>query len=352
MRNRRWNVALALTLVCLPTSAFALEAVGVERVDGDHVRVTWTDKDPVSISVAEHDTVSGKGMRVTTRSTAGEAVFASPEDQRRYFILRDGGDGSVVVAAERVVPLERGSNFRDLGGYVGAGGKRVVWGRIFRSGALPMLSERDYRLLASLNLTTIVDLRALEERTIAPDALDDRTGALFVSNDYSIVPLLTAMQPKPGRAMYAGTEIALAPQYRAIFRRLLANDGAILFHCSAGQDRTGIAAALILSALGVDRATIVADYHLSTQSRRPENEMPKLNPEEFPGNPMAKLYAVAQARPGGMKAEPLYTSAGKSHLAEFLDYLDQRYGGVEYYLESQLGIGRKETDTLRRLYLH
>ena len=272
---------------------------------------------------------------------------------RRYVALRDNGDGSLFIAAERALPLERGSNFRDLGGYPGADGKRVVWGRIFRSGALPLLSEGDYGLLSGLGIGAIVDLRSVEERAVAPTLLDDRTGALFLSNDYSIAPMLANMRSGAGadRPLYAGTERTLAPQYRMLFQRLLADDGAVLFHCSAGQDRTGIGAALVLSALGVRRDDIIEDYHLSTNLRHPEFEMPRLDPAEFPGNPMVALYAAAQARPGGMRAEPLFDPGGRSHIAEFLDYLDAEYGGPDRYLERELGIGASEISRLRRIYL-
>lgn len=351
-----WNSSIAilgsLSACLLATPVLAIERAEVVRVDDAHVRVTWVDNDPAAIFVLDEPSAPAEGTEPLFAADAdGEAVIALPADRRRYVVLRDGGDGSLFVAAEREVALQRGSNFRDIGGYLGAEGKRVAWGRIFRSGALPMLSERDYDLLGVLDLTTIVDLRSLEERIVAPDLLDDRTGALFVSNDYSIVPMLASMRPTPGKAMYAGTETSLAPQYRALFRRLLANDGATMYHCSAGQDRTGIATALILSALGVDRATILADYHLSTALRRPQNEMPQLDPAKFPGNPIVALYAKGQARPGGMQAEPLFTADGQSHLAQFFDYLDAEYGGVEPYLAAKLGIGRDEIVELRRIYL-
>lgn len=342
----------AVLAVCLSNSAIAIENATVVRVDEGHVRVSWTDEDPVTIYVVDRPGVPAKAATpVVAADLDSEALIESLRGQRHYIAIRDGGDGSFFLTAEREVPLERGSNFRDIGGYVGEGGKRVVWGRIYRSGAVPMLTENDYSLLGGLGLTTIVDLRSLEERSIAPDQVDDRTGALFLSNDYSIAPMLASMRPEPGKVMYAGAEQTLVPQFRALFRRLLVHDGATMYHCSAGQDRTGIATALILSALGVDRQTILTDYHLSTALRRPQNEMPRLDPAEYPGNPIAALYAASQAKPDAMKADPLFTPDGKSHLAMFLDYLDQKYGGVEGYLSSQLGIGPADIHKLRQLYL-
>lgn len=268
-----------------------------------------------------------------------------------YFLLRDGGDNSVVMLAERSIPLQQGSNFRDLGGYEAADGRRVKWGKVFRSGAMPLLTEADYSLLGQLRIGTIVDLRSTDERQIAPDMLDDRTGALFVSNDYSLKSLMTPMASRGGEYVYAGMGKALAPQYRAMFRRLLADEGATLYHCSAGQDRTGVATALIYSALGVPRETILKDYHLSTVLRRPQFEMPPLDPAEWPGNPIVPYYVAAQSRPGGAKAEPLFTPSGKAHLAQFFEVIDREYGSVAGYLATELGLSERDIGRLKSLYL-
>ncbi len=176
-------------------------------------------------------------------------------------------------------------------------------------------------------------------------------GALFISNDYGMRPLMAQFANRGDRPMYAGVETMLAPQYRSIFRRLLADDGAVLYHCSAGQDRTGVATALILSALGVDRATIITDYHLSTELRRPQWEMPPVNPADHPGNVIVQYYAQAAARPGGVRAAPLYTPDGQSHLAQFFTHIDATYGSVEGYLDRVLGIIATDVARLRALYL-
>lgn len=345
--NRLFLIAALLTA----QPALAIERAEVVRIDAQRVKVTWIDSDPVTIMTLDRADPNAAPRVLLKDERDGEAIVILPGDARRYLLLRDGGDGRRMIVAERQITLERGSNFRDLGGYAGAGGKRVRWGAIYRSGALPLLTDADYRLLGGLGIGTIIDLRSLEERAIAPTLLDDRTGALFVSNDYSIRPMLARMGARDGNPLYAGTEKTLAPHYRALFRRLLAGDGALLFHCSAGQDRTGIGAALVLSALGVDRSVIVADYHLSTALRQPQNEMPVIRAEDWPDNPMAQLYARGQAQPGGMKAEALYEPSGASHIVRFLDYIDRTYGSVDAYLARELGIGPREIARLRAMYL-
>lgn len=347
--KKRW-IALAALLASTP--AAALEPGAVRRVDDQTVEVDWRDADPVSVYLAETpDATPATARLVASDLRTGRAKLPAPAGQRVYVLLKDGGDGRIVRLAERVLPLRQGSNFRDVGGYAGADGLRVKWGRIYRSGAMPLLTEGDYGLLGGLGIGTVVDLRSTDERAIAPDQLDDRTGALFVSNDYGLKSLLADMTGGDGEYAYRATGKALAPQYRAIFRRLLADDGAVLYHCSAGQDRTGIATALVLSALGVDRQTILKDYHLSTELRRPQYEMPPLDPADWPGNAIVPLYAAMQKSPGGPKAEPLYSRKGVSHLVQWFEVIDRDYGGVEGYLEKELGIGKVDVARLRALYL-
>lgn len=342
----------AATIVSLPTALLAVTPGEVRRIDRTTGEISWSDPDPVSIYVADRaDTHLKRAKLVTKGQRGGKLTVSLPASSRQYFVLRDGGDGSVVRMAERVLPLEQGSNFRDAGGYATSDGRRIKWGLIYRSGAMPLLTEPDYALLGQLGIATIIDFRSLDERVIAPDMLDDRTGALFVSNDYGLKGLMSGMATGDGEYMYRGMGKMLTPQYRAMFRRLLANDGAVLYHCSAGQDRTGIATALLYSALGVPRETILKDYHLSTALRRPQFEMPKLNPADWPGNAIVPYYVAGQNKPGGPTAEPLYTRKGNSHLAQFLELIDKEYGSVEGYLATELGITAQDIARLKLLYL-
>jgi protein-tyrosine phosphatase len=346
----RKTIIIALgTIAASP--ALAVDKAEVLRKDAENVTVSWSDSDPVDVYLSATPTLAGDAKPAVAASRKGMATLALPSDTRQYVILRDGGDKSLTVVAERLFPLEKGSNFRDVGGYVGAGGKTVKWGKIFRSGALPMLSDRDYALLSGLKVKSIVDLRSLEEREVAATELDDRTDALFLSNDYSLKPLMRNFAAGNGENVYVGMEKLLKPQYRAIFSRLLADDGAVMYHCSAGQDRTGMASALILTALGVNRETIIKDYHLSTPSRRPQWELPALDPADHPNNPIVQYYAAAAKKPGGIQAEPLYSKSGVSHLVQFFAYLDTEYGSVEGYMAKELGVGPDEIAKLRALYL-
>lgn len=340
--------ATSLLLSCaLAGSAMAGEPLRIERKDAQTVVVVRDDQAPATFWLSR-DTVLDDGDTVIVRDSRAQRVDVKlPVTERDYVIVRRGNDAPQVVA-ERLLPLEKGSNFRDLGGYTTKDGHVVRWGKAFRSGAMPMLTEADYALLEQLHFDSVVDLRSLEEREVAPDLLDDRTGALFLSNDYSMKPLFAKMATGGSENMYEGIEERLVPQIRSVFKRLLADQGAVVYHCSAGQDRTGIVTALIYEVLGVDRDTILKDYHLSTKFRRPAVEMPPVNPDDFPGNPMVKYYAANQAKnKGEAKAEPLYTPSGQSHLAQFFAYMDKRYGGTENFLKQKVGLTDADLDALR-----
>lgn len=335
----------ATTLALWVCPASAHEAATLIRLDAHTVELEREDAAPVSVWISA-DTKLGKGDRRFAKATKeGKLTLPIPANERRYVIL-DGQSGHPIVVAERVVALDQASNFRDVGGYVTRSGKTVKWDKAFRSGAMPLLTDGDYAVLGQLGIGNVIDLRSLEEREVAPDLIDDRTGALFLANDYSLKPLMASFAKGGGENLYKGMETMLAPQYRAIFKRLIADEGAVLYHCSAGQDRTGIATALLYDVLGVDRATIVKDYHLSTALRRPQYEMPRIDPKAYPDNPIVQHY-FARSEEQRQKPEPLYTRSGASHIEQFFTYIDSEYGGSVGYVKQVLGLTDADITKLR-----
>jgi len=344
------SVIAALGMIAALTSsqAEAREYASVTRIDAATVELVREEGGPVAVWLSRDTVLDAADTLVEPALKAAKLRLALPAQSRQFVILK-AGDDRVSIAAERVLPLAQASNFRDIGGYVTKDGRTVRWGKVYRSGAMPLLSEADYALIRQLGIGTDVDLRSLDERQIWPDAIDDRERALFVSNDYAMADLMKGFRAGDGENIYKGMEVQLAPQYRAIYRRIMADDGAVLYHCSAGQDRTGVATALLYDMLGVDRETILKDYHLSTALRRTEWEMAPFDAAAFPGNAMAEYLAkgAGQARP----AEPLYAGSGQSHLAQFFVHLDATYGGSEGYMRQVLGFTDAELARLRSAML-
>ena len=342
------------------SAALALEPASVERGEAGKVTVRWTGADPVDVYVsARPDAAPTQAHRLAKGDHDGAFVAKWAGPRRPYFLLRDEADGRLVRVAERVLSLDRGSNVRDVGGYPAADGRHVRWGLIYRTAAMPMLTDADYEALKTLNLRADIDLRSSEERVVAPDGVPAHTGAVYLAHDYPADDIFGKMLAKgpPSAALdnilglYREWPVSLAPQYRDLFDQLLAGKGAVTYHCSAGQDRTGVATALVLSALGVPREVILADYHLSTAARRPANEMPPLPPGAYPGNIVADFYRRAQASGAPMTARPLKTPTGEAFMEETFKAIDARWGSVDAYLDQELGVDAAKIARLRALYL-
>jgi protein-tyrosine phosphatase len=358
---------LSLPGCATPAVGVTPEAVQSEVGDVEAVKVSsalasydegiyalkWTtsvESAPVDVFVSSSPEGSG-AVKIADDIVDGAYSWTpeTPEKSRRYFIVQPEA-GERYIVATRVLPLEQASNFRDIGGYLTKDGHMVKWGRAYRSGAMPLLTDSDYAFIEQLDLDSVVDFRSLEEREVTPDQVDDRTGALFIANDYSMASMMKDYAEGNGENGYAKMEPMIRPQYRSMFRRLIADDGAVLYHCSAGQDRTGVATALIYDFLGVDRQTIVEDYHLSTELRRTKWEMPDINPADYPNNFIVQYY-VAARQSGDDAPQPLYTPSGASQIVQFFDYIDSEFGSTEAYLKEALGLSEKDLTRLREVML-
>ncbi|MDB6001730.1 MAG: protein tyrosine/serine phosphatase [Rhizobacter sp.] len=169
--------------------------------------------------------------------------------------------------------VEGAHNLRDLGGLVGAGGRLLRHGRLIRSGELNGLRDAGAQRLAQLGLARIVDFRSATERNAAPTTAQAlaqvarwETSATETLGDP--VPLLrrclvsTAQSREVVHGIYRKMPYLHRVAYRALIEAV-AEGRPVLFHCAAGKDRTGAAAALLLSLAGVDRDAIRADYAAS-----------------------------------------------------------------------------------------
>jgi protein-tyrosine phosphatase len=340
------GVALAGLLAPCATNAAILEAK-VERM-ADSLNVTWTSPDAVDIYEADASADGPLPPHLDVQaSRAGIFTVSHAGLTRRYFLLFDENDRESITVAERLVPLAQGSNFRDIGGYPAADGKHVRWGLIYRSGAQPMLSSGDLEELHTLGLAQLVDLRSDEERVLAPTKID---GVPYTALGYSMLALIP--DPKTvrnGPDLYRQFPERFAPQLKIIFADLIARHAPIVYNCSAGQDRTGFATAMILSALGVPRDTIYADYLLSTVDRSPEFEMPRIHAGQYPNNPVAQMFVHYHGGPA--KPQPLIDAQGHPFLVGAFEEIDAKWGSVDGYLQHEIGLSPADIARLRQLYL-
>lgn len=245
----------------------------------------------------------------------------------------------------RLLPLEGSFNLRDMGGYAAADGRVVRHGVLFRSGMMSMLTEADERHLAGLGIATVCDLRRPGERRREPTRWCEPAGAFYWSRDYDqttgvLGELLRGAMPTAEGvrgmmiALYPEILVDHAPSYRFLFERLLGGHVPLLFNCSAGKDRTGVGAALILGALGVPRETIVEDYLLTNDHADFSRVLKRDDPD--------------LARYRGLDEEvlrPLF-AADTDYLAAMFDSLDRDHGGLDAYLHA-IGIDEPARMRLR-----
>ncbi|WP_242125741.1 tyrosine-protein phosphatase [Sphingobium sp. Sx8-8] len=340
---------LLIGLLCATASARTIDTPAVIRSAPGELTVTWSDTDPVDIYLSDDPAARPDQMKLVSKGDRdGRENIAVGERERPYLILKDSRSGETVRVAERLLPLQQGSNFRDVGGYPAAGGKHVRWGMIFRSGGQPLLTDSDLQQIGSLGLAHIVDLRSSEERSIAPSRIE---GVPYQAVGYSMAAMMKGATLSNGENVYRPMPVMLAPQLKLVFQDLLAKDGAVAYNCSAGQDRTGFVTAMILSALGVPRDVILADYHLSTTYRQPQWEMPKIDAAAHANDPVALLFARYQQNPAAAKPQPLKDASGTSFLSYAFDEIERKWGSVDNYLAQEIGLSRLQIAALRSHYL-
>lgn len=253
----------------------------------------------------------------------------------------------------RAIPLEGQRNFRDLGGYRTADGRHQVrWGVLYRSGSLARLTDKDYAVLAPLGITSVIDFRSTAERASEPT--NWRAGEpQILSKAYTSkgeAALMGAMQgpdaspAKVREAMigfYHQMPEQYADQYSELFHRLSGHKAPLLFHCTAGKDRTGLASALILTVLGVPRDKVIEDYVLTEKAGDFRGAAASAPPPAGDKDPYAYLRnSKADLIAPLMRADPAYLEAA-------LGQITKDYGSVEAYVRKRLGVSSAELATIR-----
>jgi protein-tyrosine phosphatase len=236
--------------------------------------------------------------------------------------------------------LQGASNFRDVGGYLTVSGQRVRRGQVFRSDHLAGLTADDVARLQALGVGHSLDFRGVAEFTATPYDIPGVTRVAL-----TIEPTVIArMQALVAQGIVPTTDETVelmretyrdfvnrnADTYGRFLKHLLEQPTPQVFHCTAGKDRTGFAAALLLSALGVDRDTIEHDYLLTNQLYRRD---PRLEGKGHP-HVMQVLWQV----------QPAFLHAA-------FEAVDTQHGGMREYLHGAIGLSPQELAELQRLLL-
>jgi protein-tyrosine phosphatase len=304
--------------------------------------VTWqasADCEYVEVAVGLSPLSSQHAVVAVTEAGTGSMRLTAGDRECVYVSIRPFGSGASLTAGRRLLPLVGPRNFRDLGGYRTRDGRRTAWGKLYRSDSLA-LSDVDLGLFERLGIRTIWDFRTDTERKAFPNRLpagQKRAVELPLIRERpdGLLDLEPLTDPDEFlRAAYLSI-LREAPTIGTLFRGLGRPDGLpAVIHCGGGKDRTGVAAALILTVLGVGREDVLDDYELTARfmdsarvaqiEKRLEEER-RLHPELPVGVVQTSRWAMA----------------------EFLETVDRRYRGVDNYLRDMAGVSADSLEALR-----
>ncbi|MDR1201531.1 MAG: tyrosine-protein phosphatase [Tannerellaceae bacterium] len=246
---------------------------------------------------------------------------------------------------QRAGILTGAPNFRDLGGYPSEDGKHTIWQKIFRSQMLAQVSDSDMVKIKELKIKTVIDFRADDEVLKEPSRLPEGLNIVRLPIDVGSNDTLQIMQKVMAGALDSAQCVAFmqtanrrfvtefTSQYKEFFNILLQPDSyPIVFHCTAGKDRTGFAAAMLLSALDIEWDTVMNDYLLTNQYLKPQQLIPQIPEQAIPA--LRQMWGV----------QPSYLNAAKEEILK-------HYGSINNYLHQELNMGQAEKTRLKQCLL-
>ena len=254
----------------------------------------------------------------------------------------------------RKLPFTGAHNFRDLGGYKTEDGRRIKWGKIYRSDNLHSLTDEDVKYLSRLNIKSVVDFRSDEERESEPDRLTPGMTQVLLPIKFQPKELDDETLKNLMKNLTFGTldssnlltdfNIVIvkdfADEYKKFFRHVIENNAEpIVFHCTAGKDRAGFASAMILTVLGVPREKVIEDYLLTNTYVKDhvDSEMLEIELKTFfraDTDNLRKINLVAER-----------------YIQAAFDTIDSEWGGMDNYISGPLSLTEEDILKLQDFYL-
>jgi protein-tyrosine phosphatase len=251
----------------------------------------------------------------------------------------------------RLLNFEGIANLRDLGGYATIDGEEVAWGKLYRSATFAQASRADLANLDRLGLTAFVDFRSTAEKEEEPNRLPEEPGFEIIDipildegNEALVGDVMARIESgdfdgfDPEAAMMeANRQFAnvFTPQISQFVRTVLDADGApVLWHCSAGKDRTGFAAAVLLRILGVPQETVMQDYMASLEPALASRRNQLLLLGLFKGQDAADTLQVM------MGVQEAWLEAAFTEI-------DATWGSFDNYVHDGLGLSDTDIERLK-----
>ena len=255
-------------------------------------------------------------------------------DFKHVYTLQNKKSNLKYHLGSRKLSIEGTCNFRDMGGYQNTQRQHLKWGRLYRADHLSKLGNLGRSQLADLTIKTVVDFRSFNEVAKNPDILQSTTQHVHIPIEQGKEENFIKKTLLSGNAnLLQGTNIMkeiysffvteAADKYRQFFKLLEKEENyPLVFHCTAGKDRTGFAAALLLSILDMPRETIMHDYMLSNYYRHQENHKYAEIGSFFMKREIVDQFLIVR---------PVY-------LYHALQLIEHQFGSAKKYLEKYLGI--------------
>ena len=243
---------------------------------------------------------------------------------------------------QRILPLEGVSNFRDYGGYATVGGGRLKSGKLFRSAHHARASDADLEAIAALDIAVVVDLRRRGERLREPSRRHAAFNGRVIDSDVGDLaqdPWLAMIQTSDlseaafhGHAIDYYRDAPFEPRhidlYSRYFQTVAETDGAVLIHCAAGKDRTGLLVALTQHLVGVHHDDIVADYLLTNEATDYDRLIPLVS----------KLIAKVNGRQPAPEAVRVAMGVAPVYLDTAFTVIKAAHGSLDAYIADVLGV--------------
>lgn len=273
---------------------------------------------------------------------AGIVLARAPVAETATAATRTTNVQPVAADAQRVIPLQGAWNTRTFAGLQGTHGP-IPASAFVRTSDLGRLTAADRDALAAAGVTLDIDLRTADEQAQSPDLLADdarfayQRTSLMGTEKMDLQKMMTTFPDSLGAAYVQWLDHS-QPQFKQVFQRIAAErDGTVLFHCTAGKDRTGIIAGLLLDLAGVPRADIVHNYAISAHYLEGQPKDSAMN---------AQIMELIRQNPEIGRKMAGMSGTAPENMEMFLVALHQQYGGAEGYLKS-IGVSETEIDQLK-----
>ncbi|MDQ0151087.1 tyrosine-protein phosphatase [Eubacterium multiforme] len=350
----------------------SIEFIEIKEIEEGHISIEYKGEylGTVKIYYGKTPSVDLDDKKLIATMNSNEIVIKNPNKKIRGYYVLVLEDDKKYLAAKRLVNLNGTTNFRDIGGYLTESGKRVKWGKIYRSDQLSDLDCEDIKFVEKLGIKTIVDFRSKAEANAAINkeikgtktySLDPNAkvaqlaaGSVDDNNNKNKTTMELLKTNEFNAKAYGNPKENMLKEYRKFinskeakkaYRSLMdiicdENNLPLVQHCRGGKDRTGFGVAIILLALGVSEEEIIKDYELTTIYRglRNERQMDKYRQYTDDAEILELLSTMQQSK--------------GEYMREAINEIKKAYGTVDNYLERVLGLDKIKKEKLREKLLY